>query len=205
MATAEECQIGQRTLAKEGINDDASIVVIHPGTGAAVKLWRVEAWAAIANALPRLLTTSAHPRIILTGSPSERPMLEEIVQGMKNMQEMTPIMLTDLTVGQLAALLQRARLVLGVDSGPLHLAVAQGTPTIHIFGPTDPRIFGPWGKAEHIVMVASTHCCPTCPCIPCGRLDFRPDELPHTLVCALLQKRSGSGHWHNREKAARHT
>jgi ADP-heptose:LPS heptosyltransferase len=101
-------------------------------------------------------------------------MLEEIATDMTT----PPLLLTDMTVGQMAAVLQRAKLALGVDSGPLHLAVAQGTPTIHIFGPTDPRIFGPWGLPERNVVIASTHRCPTCPSIPCGRLDFRPEELP---------------------------
>jgi len=101
-------------------------------------------------------------------------MLEEIAHGITS----PPLLMTDMTIGQMAALLQRAKLVLGVDNGPLHLAVAQGTPTIHIFGPTDPRIFGPWGAPERHVVIASTYRCPTCPTIPCGRLDFRPEELP---------------------------
>lgn len=182
--TAEERQWVITRLAKADIDTDTPIVIIHPGTGAAVKLWRVAAWSTIANALPGLLTTSPPPRIILTGSTGERSMLAEIAQGMQEMAS-PPLLLTDMTVGQLAALLQRACLVLGVDSGPLHLAVAQDTPTLHIFGPTDPRIFGPWGKAERHVVVASTHRCPDCPCIPCGRLDFRPEELP-THPCVRL-------------------
>ncbi len=145
------------------------LVVIHAGTGAAVKLWRAEAWTDVANAL----STTCSARIVLTGNASERPMLEEIAQGMTS----TPLLITDATVGQLAAVLKRASMVLGVDNGPLHLAVAQGTPTLQIFGPTDSRIFGPWGPAQQHVVIASTHRCPSCLVIPCGRLDFRPDEL----------------------------
>lgn len=170
---AEQTRVNER-LAQEGIATDAPFVVIHPGTGAAVKLWRNEAWAASASALPELLTSPAPVRIILTGSQSERPMLEEIARDMTS----PPLLITDLTVGQMTAVLQRAKLVLGVDNGPLHLAVAQRTPTIHIFGPTDPCIFGPWGTPGRHVVIASTHRCPTCPSIPCGRLDFRPEELP---------------------------
>jgi len=169
---AEHDWVGSR-LAQSGIAADAPVVVIHPGTGATVKLWRNEAWAACTNALPELLTSPAPVRIILTGSQAERHMLEEIAQGMTS----PPLLITDMTIGQMAAVLQRAKLVLGVDSGPLHMAVAQGTPTIHIFGPTDPRIFGPWGTPGRHVVIASTHRCQTCPGIPCGRLDFRPEEL----------------------------
>jgi heptosyltransferase-2/heptosyltransferase-3 len=66
----------------------------------------------------------------------------------------------------------RCRLVLGADSGPLHLAVAVGTPTVHLYGPVDSRTFGPWGDpARHIVLTSDMDC------IPCNRLDYREDEL----------------------------
>ena len=187
--TVEEQQWVAERLSQAGIVAEDPIVVIHPGTGAAVKLWRTEAWSTIADNLPELLTVSTPSRIILTGSSSERPMLEKIAQGIET-RDVPPLLLTDMTVGQLAALLQRAQLVLGVDSGPPHLAVAQRTPTLHIFGPTDPRIFGPWGKAEDHVVVAATQRCPSCPCIPCGRLDFRPEELPaHPCVRLIPEQR----------------
>lgn len=166
---AEQEWVRQR-LHNAGIENGTLIAVIHAGTGAAVKLWRVEAWAQIAETL----RTAHGMRIVLTGSPGERPMLEEIAYAMTT----PPRVVTDATVGQLAALLKRASLVLGVDNGPLHLAVAQDTPTLQIFGPTDTHIFGPWGPAQQHVVIASTQRCPSCPVIPCGRLDFRPEELP---------------------------
>ncbi len=163
----------------------ASIVVIHPGTGAAVKLWRTQGWATCADTLTESLTTSAPVRIILTGSKNEQPMLEEIARGMQS----PAVLVTDATVGQLAALLGRALLVLSVDSGPLHLAVAQGTPTVQLFGPTDPRIFGPWGIHERHIVLASRQRCPTCPAIPCGRLDFSPQELAdHPCVRLITEQ-----------------
>jgi ADP-heptose:LPS heptosyltransferase len=164
----EQTWVAQR-LRRTGIDADVPCVIIHAGTGAAVKLWRTEAWASTANTLS--MTCSV--RIVLTGSASERPMLEEIAQGITP----TPLLITDATVGQLAAVLKRANMVLGVDNGPLHLAVAQSTPTLQIFGPTDTHIFGPWGPAQRHIVIASTHRCPSCLTIPCGRLDFRPDEL----------------------------
>lgn len=202
--TPEEHAWVAERLNKAGIVDGGPIFVIHPGTGAEVKLWRTEAWSACANAIPGLLTPPTPVGIILTGSQGERPMLEEIAQGMIS----PPLLVTDATVGQLAALLQCARLVLGVDSGPLHLAVAQDTPTIHIFGPTDPRIFGPWGKAEQHIVIASTYRCPTCSSIPCDRLDFRPEELPahpcvrlvpvqqvEAAIASILKTQSIASNW----------
>ena len=169
--TSEENEWVTTRLNENGIDENTPFVIIHAGTGAAVKLWRDEAWATCANALAEKHRPTLHT--ILTGSFSERTMLTNIANGM----HIHPLIVTDATVGQLAALMRRATLVLGTDTGPLHLAVAQGTPTLHIFGPTDPRIFGPWGPASRHVVIASTQCCPTCPTIPCGRLDIPPREL----------------------------
>jgi ADP-heptose:LPS heptosyltransferase len=183
--TVEECSWVTERLRKEGIDAETPVVIIHPGSGAAVKLWRAGAWSHVADTLNRALTTSTPARIILTGSKGERPLLAEIAQGM----DTPPVMISDATVGQLAALLGRAMLVLGVDSGPLHLAVSQGTPTVVIFGPTDARIFGPWGEAQRHIVVASKLRCPSCPFIPCGRLDFQPDELAaHPCVRQVPEK-----------------
>lgn len=173
MPTAEEQQWVIERLSTDGIDASSVVVVIHPGTGAEVKLWRPEAWATCATQLAQASTDFTPIRIVLTGSPCERTLLEEIARN----AAVPTTRVTDATFGQLAALLQRAQLVLGVDSGPLHLAVAQGTPTVRIFGPTDPCNYGPWGKQEQHTCVASTHRCSTCPSIPCRRLDFRPEEL----------------------------
>ncbi len=184
----ERRQVAHR-LQSAGIDEHTPVIAIHAGTGAAVKLWRNEAWAHCAGEAVKLvsacLTNSTPARIILTGSKSEQPMLEEIAGGM----DAPALIITDMTVGQLAALLGRASLVLGVDNGPVHVAVAQGTPTVGLFGPTDPRVFGPWGNPERHCVVASTHRCATCPAIPCGRLDFTPEELPQHPCVRLVTER----------------
>ena len=187
--TEQEQQWAAARLAAEGIDAATPIVVIHPGAGAPVKLWRTDAWARCARYLMTDAALPTPPRLILTGSEGERPILEEIITAIGNSRA-EPVMLTGTSVGQLAALLRRACLVLGVDSGPLHLAAAQNTPTIRIFGPTDARIFGPWGSPGEHIVIASTQRCPTCPAIPCGRLDFSPDELAaHPCVRIVPEKR----------------
>jgi ADP-heptose:LPS heptosyltransferase len=171
--TPDEQRWASTRLINEGIDADSPLVMIHPGSGAAVKLWRTRGWAFCADALTKSLTMSTPVRIMLTGSKKERPMLEEIARNMQS----PAVLETGATIGQLAALQAKAVLVLSVDSGPLHLAVSQGTPTIQLFGPTDPRIFGPWGKKEWHIVLASTYRCSSCPNIPCGRLDFSPQEV----------------------------
>jgi heptosyltransferase-3 len=77
-----------------------------------------------------------------------------------------------LSLKELAALAGRARLFVGVDSAPMHIAAAMGTPCVALFGPSGDREWGPWqapaGSDEvqrplHRVVVSDVH-----PCRPCG-------------------------------------
>lgn len=177
--SAEEQRWVDERLKREGIATWTPVVVIQPGTSVEVQQWRPDGWAQCASKIVQASLHAAPIRNILTGSSGERALLERIVAGIP-----TPTTrMTEMTVGQLAALLQRARLVLGVDSAPLHLAAAQGVPTIRIFGPTDPRRCGSWGPHEEHTCVVSTHRCQSCPTSSCGRLDFRAQELDaHSCV-----------------------
>jgi lipopolysaccharide heptosyltransferase II len=147
--------------------EGVSPIAVHPGAGAAVKLWRVEGWAAVADALAQ--ETGAP--VLLTGSQAEQTLCGEIARRMKTSAQ---VMAGQTTLDQLAALFARCQLVLGPDSGPLHLAVAVGAPTVHLYGPVDKATFGPWGAPERHRVSTSAW-----PCVPCNRLDYGPDELAH--------------------------
>jgi lipopolysaccharide heptosyltransferase II len=138
---------------------------LHPGSGAPVKLWRPEGFAQVADDLAH----SHDLQVVITGSAGERPLVESIVERM----ETDPLVIVGQTsLAELAALMGRCKLVIGVDSGPLHLAVSQGIPTVHLFGPVDHRAFGPWGDpSQHLVVLSGKSC------IPCNRLDYAPQEL----------------------------
>ncbi len=145
----------------------ASAIAIHPGAGAAIKLWQVERWAAVGDALAEEMGA----KVLLTGAQAERALCLEIAAQMKHSAQ---VLAGETTLDQLAALLSRCRLVLGPDSGPLHLAVAMGTPTVHLYGPVDPTSFGPWGLPDRHAVLTSAW-----PCIPCNRLDYSDSELAH--------------------------
>jgi len=163
--TIEDRAFAEGFLTERGVGEGDLLICIHPGAGAPVKLWREEAWARVGDALAQRYGA----KIILTGSAGERPLCEAIARRMAA----EPIVAAgETTLGGLAALMARSRLVLGVDSGPLHLAVAVGAPTVHLYGPVDSRTFGPWGDpARHVVITSNMDC------IPCNRLDYAPEEL----------------------------
>jgi heptosyltransferase-2/heptosyltransferase-3 len=146
-------------------NGGKPVVIIHPGAGAPVKLWPAERFARVADTLAEELGAS----IVLTGSAAEQPLIDAV-----SYQMTAPAgVLSGAPLGRLGALLEQADLVIGSDSGVLHLAVAAGTPSIHLYGPMDPQTFGPWeDRDRHVVLQA------TLPCVPCNRLDYSAEELP---------------------------
>jgi heptosyltransferase-3 len=75
----------------------------------------------------------------------------------------TPIDLSgQLSLKELAALTARARLFVGVDSAPMHIAAAMGRPVVALFGPSGDREWGPWGTQGRVI-ASDRH-----PCRPCG-------------------------------------
>jgi len=141
------------------------LAVIHPGSGATVKLWDAAKWQEIAR---RLVALGA--RVAVTGGPGEEA-LTRTVAGVGSPRVIDLGGRTSFTL--LAALLAQADLVMGPDSGPLHLAVAVGTPTVHLYGPADPVIYGPWGDPQqHRVILSHWDCA------PCGQFDW-PDPPAH--------------------------
>ena len=103
-------------------------------------------------------------QVLLVGGPDDGPVAAAITDGMR--QE--PCDLTgQLTFGELGALLERCDLFIGNDTGAMHLAVAVGAPAVAIFGPSDPRTYGPYGENS----VALWHDVDCNPCLLRGRWD----------------------------------
>ncbi|GAB4558774.1 MAG: glycosyltransferase family 9 protein [Anaerolineae bacterium] len=142
------------------------IVAIHPGAGAAIKRWREAAWSRVADALVERWQAS----IVITGGPGEVILGEAVAAKMRHK---ALVLAGKTSLGQLAALFAQCDLVLGPDSGPLHLAVAVGVPTVHLYGPADPSLFGPWGPAHRHRVIQSDWAC-----APCHRFDYPPEAVP---------------------------
>lgn len=162
-------------LADHGVRGGRPLIAIHAGAGAAVKQWPPAAWAEVA----RQLSETFDAQILLTGSAAERPLAQAIMAGLA-VPALDATGQTDLE--QLAALLERCTAVLGSDSGPLHLAVAVGTPTVHLYGPASAVKFGPWGDpTRHIVLRSNWACA------PCNRLDWPAAVLSQHACMSAIQ------------------
>lgn len=132
-------------LAESGAAPGDRLVALHPGAlNMGAKRWFPGRWAAVADRVQRELGL----RVVLVGSGSEAPLVEEVARAME-----TPAigLAGKTTVPELVALLARCRLFLGGDSGPLHLASALGVPSVSVYGPTDPAVTGPLGPRARVL------------------------------------------------------
>jgi heptosyltransferase-3 len=122
--------------------------------------WLFKAWTESGNAeLMRRLVRDGH-RLVITAAPDAR---EKAIVGRILAEAAVPA--TDLSgqlsLRELAAVAAGARLFFGVDSAPMHIAAAMGTPVVALFGPSSEKTWGPWRVAHRVVV--SDH-----PCRPCG-------------------------------------
>jgi heptosyltransferase-3 len=147
-------------LARHGLAR-GQFVLIHPGSRWLFKCWPPEPTAAL---LDRLAVDGW--RLVLTGAPdsAEAPLVAAIKASLK-----APIVDLSgaLTMPELAALIAAARLFIGCDTAPMHMAAAAGTPVVAWFGPSDEREWGPW-RVPHRVVGSAAHPCRPCHNNGCG-------------------------------------
>ena len=145
-------------------------ILVNPGGGWRAKCWPPESYAELIHRLEGVLPQ----QILLTGSPREESLIAAILQraGSKRARYLP----TNLV--QFIALARRAKLYIGGDTGPLHLAAAVGVPIVGIFGPTDPARNGPFSAAD----VALSNLGP----ISHTRREANPSYLPGISVESVL-------------------
>lgn len=120
------------------------VVVIHPGRPDTRRAWMTDRYAQVADAL--IERNGARVLFSGAGKPEEER-VETIRRAMRGASES----LVGISVKQLAAVMARADLYIGMDSSPLHLASAVGLPTVSLFSYYSPRAWKPIGE-KHIAI-----------------------------------------------------
>jgi ADP-heptose:LPS heptosyltransferase len=159
----------------------------HALESAGRRAWTEDNWLEVV----RRLHASGHAVALTSGTRSERKLAVQLsADAGKHVAALPP-----LKVRELAALLERADLYVGVDSGPMHVASAVGTPMVVLFGPTDSRISGPWVDDPGRVRILQIEL----PCRPCKNHDIdcpenqcmqliRPDDVLQAVADLLTRK-----------------
>ncbi len=169
--TREDAAHAAQFLSENGVSFAERLIVLAPLTTWPTKCWPLERYAALGDALWK----QEGCRIVVIGSAKER----EAVQGLARQMGARPLVAAgDLTFRQMAALLDRASLVVSGDTGPMHVATALGIPQIALFGPTSPAWYGPrTGQAISLLHPV--------PCGPCDQ-KFCPNTGDDHLLCQRL-------------------
>lgn len=156
-------------LRSTGIAPGEQFAILGPGTSGSreIKRWSDEGFAQVAD---RLADELGMKSLVVGLSGGNR------IRALSG----NAIDLTGKTsLPALAAVLERARIFVGVDSGVMHLAAAVGTPVVALFGPSDPAVTGPQGDSQHVIRA-------DVPCSPCLKNDcadpvcmrsIRPDQV----------------------------
>jgi heptosyltransferase-3 len=150
----------QKRMAVQGLAP-GSFIVVHAPASLAYKFWPAER---VARLIEQLVKDGE--RIVLTGAPAKSDLA--LVSAIRAACRVDTVDLSgQLSMKELAALIGQAKLVIAVDSAPVHIAAAVHTPVVVIFGPSNEYIWGPWHVPNRVVS-SDRHPCRPCHNAGCG-------------------------------------
>ena len=125
------------------------ILALGPSANWVGKTWPIERFAQVAMQLLGPRGPLAGGRLMVLGGPEDASVMQTLRHVVGKERIIDLVGKTDLLTAY--ACLKRARIFIGNDSGLMHLAAAAGAPTLGLFGPSDERLYAPWGKATAVV------------------------------------------------------
>ncbi len=189
----------EERLAGAGVGEQDRLLVMHVSAGNPFRRWPIPAFARVAA---ELAAADPRHRILVTSGPSEREAAFEVIAAARNLA--TPetagrvLACGEFSLAELRALVDRAALYIGGDSGPMHMAATSHVPIVSLYGPTLPARSAPWRAATWPAEAVQVEGLPCRPCEQrvCAPGDFRcltwiqPDQVVAAARRALSR---GSG------------
>lgn len=144
-------------LGAQGMAAGAALLGLQPGASTTSRRWAPAQFIALAREL-----LAAHPglRVVVTGSPEEQPLCREIAAAIGAEQAWASAGAVPLRL--LPALLRRCFALVTGDTGPMHLAVAVGTPVVALFAVSDARRSGPAYDLDRHIVIQKWRTCDPC-------------------------------------------
>ena len=138
-----------------------------PQAGGRRKKWPLARFSALGDRFSEELGA----KIIILWGPGEIDEARQVRDGMKN----DAVLIPETSLKQLGAILQKCAMIVSNDSGPMHISAAVGTPTVGIFGPTDPAKQGPYGCKNEVAINGKLDC------LGCDKTSCEGDECMQEL------------------------
>ncbi len=161
-------------LAALGAAPGDELIVLHVSAGNPFRRWPLDAFASVAATLVR-----GRPRrhVIVVSGPSERDAAARLVAQTRPLVDpgdVARVHACAFTLDELRALMDRAALFVGGDSGPMHIASTSAAPIVGLYGPTLPVRSGPWRAPEYRSDAAEVE---GLPCRPCDQRVCVPGDF----------------------------
>lgn len=189
LAWTQDDEMSLRTkLEQYQVNERNKLVVLCPFAGFPSKEWRPQNWAQVADYLSKM----DNVKVVLCGAPNERSKADAIKSNMHG-QILDFVGL--LTLPELVVLLHRCDLMIGVDSGPMHIAAALGVPMIIVWSAQSlPHRFGPiYSKGEFVLLWKRVPCA-NCRLFHCPKPISCMDMItPEEVITVAVQKLQETG------------
>ncbi len=157
--TESEMEIGVRLLDEQGVAVTGKhVVAIHPGSGSALKNWNSRNYVKVIHEV----LSADNSLVCIISGPADDDSVSGVMDGFASSFSWRLPVLRGLSLLEVVGVLGHCRAYIGNDSGLTHLSAALGVPTVAVFGPTNPEIWGPTG--EHVRCFAGS--------MPCECLGF---------------------------------
>lgn len=183
---AESPDLG-RALSAAGL-PSSGYVVLNPFSRWTSKSWPLDNAATVIRRLRRVTDRA----LVVSGGPGDRRGDDELRRLLG--ADAVPSLVGQLSLGNALCLLERARLVVSCDSGPMHAAAAFGVPVVALFGPTHPERTGPWGPRTRVLQAARPPSHHTYRSDPQASYMRRLD--PEAVLAAVLEELTVDGENH---------
>jgi heptosyltransferase-2 len=167
--TQEEQKEAREKLVSCDVDFQHPIIILNPGASyGPAKRWPAERFAELGS----LLQERNKATVLITGAGNER----ELVESVSSLMAKKPINLSGQTsLRMLAGLISQSNLFVTNDSGPMHMANALKIPVTVVFGPTDPRVTGPYQEPSTVIKK-------DVPCWPCA---YRECPFDHRCMASI--------------------
>jgi lipopolysaccharide heptosyltransferase II len=161
-------------LTAMGIPADGRVVVVHVSAGNPFRRWPEKAFAELAGSLA---VSASNRWVVITGGPSDREATSRVLADARRHAAAAHARIVDgegWSLGELRAVMDRAALFVGGDSGPLHVASTSDVPIVGLYGPTLPERSAPW--RPRTIPTASVDA-GELPCRPCDQRVCAPGDF----------------------------
>jgi len=162
-------------LAGAKVEDDHRLIVVHVSAGNPFRRWPQESFVTLVSALA---FRQPDRRVIITSGPSDREAAVHVMRqaraALGAVAQDRVVACGEFSIRELRALLDRASLYIGGDSGPLHIAATTNVPIVGLYGPTLPARSAPWRDPAYVTESIEVD---GLPCRPCDQRTCAPGDF----------------------------